>query len=117
MLHRKIEKDIENHLQSGNNKILVVEGARQIGKSYIIREVGKRLFPNYIEVNMEVDKLGSRTFAEAKTIDDFYLALSTVAGDKMKEKAAQWCLSMRFKPTTTCSRYSNFCARTTDSPT
>mgnify|MGYP004519693109 CR=1 FL=1 len=86
MLHRKIEKYIENHLLSGNDKILVVEGARQIGKSYTIRELGKRLFPNYIELNMEVDKVSSRTFAEAKTVDDFYLALSIVAGDKMKEK-------------------------------
>ncbi len=86
MLHRKIEKYITSHLQSGSDKILIVDGARQIGKSYIIREVGSKLFPNFIEVNMEVDKLGERVFAEAKTVDDFYLALSTIAGDKMKEK-------------------------------
>lgn len=86
MLYRKIEKYIVSHLQSGSNKILVIDGARQIGKSYIIREVGKKLFPNYIEVNMENDKVGERNFAEAKTLDDFYLALSTVAGDKMKDK-------------------------------
>lgn len=86
MLYRKIEKYITNHLQSGTNKILIVDGARQIGKSYIIREVGKKLFPNYIEINMETDKLGNRTFAEAKSVDDFYLALSTIAGDRMKEK-------------------------------
>ena len=86
MLYRKIEKYIVSHLQSGSDKILIVDGARQIGKSYIIREIGKKLFPNYIEVNMETDKLGDRTFADAKTVDDFYLALSTVAGDRMKEK-------------------------------
>ena len=86
MLYRKIEKYIVNHLQSESNKILIVDGARQIGKSYIIREVGKKLFPNYTEVNMETDKLGDRTFADAKTVDDFYLALSTVAGDRMKDK-------------------------------
>ena len=86
MLYRKIENYITTHLQSGSSKILIVDGARQIGKSYIIREVGNKLFPNYIEINMEIDKLGERNFAEAKTIDDFYLALSTIAGDKMKEK-------------------------------
>ena len=62
MLYRKIEKYIVSHLQSGSDKILIVDGARQIGKSYIIREIGKKLFPNYIEVNMETDKLGDRTF-------------------------------------------------------
>lgn len=86
MLYRKIERHIESHMKSESDKILIVDGARQIGKSYIIREVGKRLFTNYIELNMETDKLGSRTFAEAKTVDDFYLALSTVAGEKMKER-------------------------------
>lgn len=86
MLYRKIEKYIENHLQTGNDKILVIDGARQIGKSFIIREVGQRLFPNFIELNMEIDKLGEGNFAKAKTVDDFYLALSTVAGEKMKDK-------------------------------
>ena len=37
MLYRKISAEIEAHLLSGNDKIMVVEGARQIGKSYIIR--------------------------------------------------------------------------------
>lgn len=86
MLYRKIGKYIENHLQSGSNKILVVDGARQIGKSYIIREIGKRLFTNYIEINMEIDKLGGRIFEKTRTVDDFYLAMSSVAGDKMHEK-------------------------------
>ena len=86
MLYRKIEKYIVSHLQSENSKILIIDGARQIGKSYIIREVGKKLFPNFIELNMETDKVGEQIFANANTVDDFYLALSTVAGDKMKEK-------------------------------
>ena len=86
MLYRKIEKYIVSHLQSDNNKILIVDGARQIGKSYIIREVGQKLFPNFIELNMETDKVGDQNFANAKTVDDFYLALSAVAGDKMKGK-------------------------------
>ena len=38
MLYRKISAEIETHLLSGNDKILVVEGARQVGKSYIIRK-------------------------------------------------------------------------------
>lgn len=86
MLYRKIEKHIVNHLQSGNDKVLVIDGARQIGKSYIIREVGKRMYSNFIEINMETDKVGNQVFANAKTVADFYLALSTIAGDKMKNK-------------------------------
>ena len=87
MLYRKIEKDIATHLESGSDKILVIDGARQIGKSFIIRETGKRLFPNFIEVNMETDRVGDRVFANARTVDDFYIALSTVAGDRMWKRA------------------------------
>lgn len=88
MLYRKIAKRIEAHLASQSDRMLLVDGARQIGKSYIIRWVGQKMFPNYIEINMEEDKLGSRIFAEAKTTADFYMALSVVAGDKMKDKAS-----------------------------
>ena len=88
MLFRKIENQIETHLRSSGDKILIVDGARQIGKSYIIRHVGQRLFSNYIELNMEADKVGARLFAEAKTTSDFYMALSTIAGDKMGDKAS-----------------------------
>ena len=64
----------------------MIDGARQIGKSYIIRHVGQKMFSNYIEINMEEDKLGERIFAEARTTKDFYMSLSVVAGDKMKER-------------------------------
>ena len=86
MLYRKIKKRIEEYLSSDSDRMLLIDGARQIGKSYIIRHVGKKIFSNYIEINMEEDKLGDRVFEEAKTTKDFYMALSIVAGDKMKEK-------------------------------
>ncbi|MBO7268478.1 MAG: ATP-binding protein [Bacteroidales bacterium] len=86
MLYRKITKRIEKYLQSDSDRMLLIDGARQIGKSYIIRHVGEKLFPNYIEINMEEDKLGDRIFAEARTTKDFYMALSVVAGDKMKDR-------------------------------
>ena len=86
MLYRKIAKRIEEYLSSDSDRMLLIDGARQIGKSYIIRHVGKEMFPNYIEINMEEDKLGDRVFVDAKTTKDFYMALSIVAGDKMKEK-------------------------------
>ena len=87
MLYRKVAKRIEQYLLSDSDRMLLIEGARQIGKSYIIRWVGKKMFSNYIEINMEEDKLGDRVFAEAKTTKDFYMALSVVAGDKMKDKS------------------------------
>lgn len=71
MLYRKVERTIEQHLKSGSNKILLVDGARQIGKTYIIRHVGNKLFGNYIEINMIEDSLGNRLFEKVRTVGDF----------------------------------------------
>lgn len=88
MLYRKIAKTIENHLKSDSNKIMIINGARQIGKSYIINYVGKKLFPNYIEINLLEDSLGNRRFANVKSVTDFYLQVSMFAGEKMKDKGS-----------------------------
>ena len=86
MLYRKIETLIEAHLKSKSKKILLIDGARQVGKTYIIRYVGGKLFENFIEINMVEDSLGNRLFANTKTIEDFYLQVSMLAGRKMKQK-------------------------------
>ena len=86
MLYRKIETLIEKHFTSDLKKILLIDGARQVGKTYIVRHVGKRCFENFIELNMVEDSLGDRLFANVKTIEDFYLQVSMLEGAKMKEK-------------------------------
>lgn len=86
MLFRKIEALIETHLKSKSGKILLIDGARQVGKTYIIRHVGQKLFENYIELNMVEDSIGPRLFAETKSVEDFYLQVSMLEGSKMKQK-------------------------------
>lgn len=86
VLYRKIEALIKSHLKSGSSKILLIDGARQVGKTYIIRHVGQKLFENFIELNMVEDSLGFRFFADTKTVEDFYLQVSMLAGDRMKKK-------------------------------
>lgn len=86
MLFRKIQAYIEEYFTSDSNKVLLIEGARQIGKTYIIRHVGKKMFENYIEINMVQDFDGPRQFENVKTVEDFYLQVSMIAGSKMKEK-------------------------------
>lgn len=86
MLYRKIQSYIENHLRSDSNKILVIDGARQIGKTYIIKYTAEKLFKNYIEINMLEDSLKERHFSNVRTVEDFYLQVSMIAGDKMDNK-------------------------------
>ena len=83
MLYRKISKEIEAHLTSSSDKILVLEGARQIGKSFIIREIGKRLFKNFVEVNFAEDIEGPQHFKNIHSTEAFYFNLSMVAGNQL----------------------------------
>ena len=86
MLFRKIKAVIEEHLKSDSQKILLVDGARQVGKPYIIRHIGQNLFDNYIEINMIEDSIDGRLFANVRSIEDFYLQVSMIAGNRMQKK-------------------------------
>ena len=83
MLYRKITSYIEDYLKSDTDKILILEGARQIGKSFSIREAGARLYPNYVEINFVEDDEGDQLFKNIHKKEDFYLTLSMVAGDRL----------------------------------
>lgn len=86
MLYRKMEAIIEAHLTSDSQKILLIDGARQVGKTYLIRYVGQKLFENFIEINLVEDSLGDQLFAETRTVEDLYLQISMLAGERMKQK-------------------------------
>lgn len=86
MLYRKIAATIEAHLKNEPDKILLVDGARQVGKTFIIRHVGKQLFENFIEFNMIEDSLSDQLFADVRNIDDFYLQVSMLAGGRLGQR-------------------------------
>ncbi len=80
MLERKFERFLEDFLVHEPRKILLVNGARQIGKSYLIRYVGKKLFKRFVEINLKSDQEGARIFASTRSKEDFYLQLGAIAG-------------------------------------
>lgn len=83
MLHRKIAQKIEKYLSQQSDRIMIVSGARQIGKSFIIRHVGSKLFSNYIELNLINDKSMREAFSTVNNIEDFHLTLSLYSGMKL----------------------------------
>ena len=86
MLERKFTQVLENFLLHEPRKILLVNGARQIGKSYLIRYVGKKLFKHYVEINLKADQEGNGIFANVKSKEDFYLQLGAIAGNNLGNK-------------------------------
>lgn len=87
MLYRKFSSKIESHLLNHPDKIMLVNGARQIGKSYIIRYIGKQLFPHFVEINLKEDKEGIGLFSSVRDVDDFHIQLGAIAGNNLGTKA------------------------------
>lgn len=83
MLYRKISQTIDSYLKSDDEKIMVIDGARQIGKSYIIREESKKFYPHYVEINLKNDFDGPKLFEKTTTTEAFYLQASALYGTDM----------------------------------
>ena len=79
MLKRKIQSELQKYFEAKDNpKILVVYGARQVGKSYIIRETAKPYFKHYAEIDLKDDFETEKRFANIKTTKDFYLLVGAM---------------------------------------
>lgn len=87
MLKRKFTSVLEQYLTENTNKILLVNGARQIGKSYLIRYVGKKLYPHFVEINLQKDKEGPAIFSHVHTTQELYMQVSTIANEKLGNKS------------------------------
>ena len=86
MLERKFTQYIEHFLTNEPDKILLVNGARQIGKSYLVRYVGNRLFKHFVEINLKEDKEGDQVFAGVKTTNDLYIRLGNYYSKPLGDK-------------------------------
>lgn len=53
MFERKIISDLEHWKDCLKNKALLIKGARQVGKTTIVREFAKKHYRNFIEINFE----------------------------------------------------------------
>ena len=87
MLERKFTQFLEHFLMEESNKILLVNGARQIGKSYLIRFVGQKLFTHFVEINLKEDKEGDKVFADVHTTGDLYMRLSNYYSSPLGDKS------------------------------
>lgn len=76
MLNRKIDRYLQNCISNSKNALLIT-GARQIGKTYSIRELGKQ-FKSFIEINYIETPDAVELFSGAKNSEDILLRLSAL---------------------------------------
>lgn len=62
-MFRKLDEKMDFWAKRPRRHPLVLRGARQVGKTYLVRELGKRCFKNYLELNFEQDATLSSLFA------------------------------------------------------
>lgn len=62
-MQRNISQNLQEWAKRNNRKPLIISGARQIGKSWVVRELGKDLYQqNFLEVNFEKTPLINQLF-------------------------------------------------------
>ncbi len=82
MLRRKISKEFENWKQNSKRKSLVVQGARQVGKTYAIRQFGASKYKEVIELNFKETPSASDVFSGDLDVDTLSMALRFRFPDK-----------------------------------
>lgn len=78
-MRRKIEDKIVRFFNQEKKKALLITGARQIGKTYIIRKCIKDYFESAIEINFIENENAKKIFAEFKDSKDILLRISALA--------------------------------------
>ena len=78
MLKRKIEREI-GHWFDNSKKALILYGARQVGKTFIIRSVLEEREENYAEFNLIRDKGVLEILRGFTSVDDLILKLSLLS--------------------------------------
>lgn len=86
MLKRKIENVLMSWKNNPNKKCLIVEGARQVGKTYIIKHFAEQNYDNYIELNFVSTPSFCKIFEGDLDIETILanISLYTSFGNKLK---------------------------------
>ena len=83
MLQRKITKSIEDFYKNQPGKALMVIGARQVGKSYIIDAFTSSNYSSVIKIDFIENPDYISIFEDAQGAEDILLRLSALFGEKM----------------------------------
>ena len=77
MVERKVDKQIRNFFIN-DRRALLVTGARQVGKTFIIRQIGKECFDNVVEINFIEQPEAIELFNGQKGAKDLLMRLSAL---------------------------------------
>ncbi len=76
MIKRKMYKYLINWKQRKDKSALIIKGARQVGKSYLVREFGRNEYESYIEINFLKNPLYKNIFKGDLSAEEIFKRLS-----------------------------------------
>ena len=82
MLQRKIFTELRKWKESGNKKSLIVQGARQVGKTYAIERFGKEEYDEIVEINFKETPSAAGIFSGDLDVDTMITGLRFRFPDK-----------------------------------
>lgn len=84
MLRRKIWQDLSRFADERPKSALLLTGARQVGKTFIVRELGKNRYTSFLEINFIKTPEAKSLFENLKDEEDFFLRLSAFTDMDLK---------------------------------
>ncbi|MCI6998855.1 MAG: ATP-binding protein [Eubacterium sp.] len=85
MLYRVMKKKIEDFFSKEEKAALMVTGARQVGKTYCIREYAKENYEYVIEINFIESPQAVQLFENARNSEDILLRISALTDIPMEK--------------------------------
>ena len=84
-MKRSIYRQLLEWKASANRKPMMLYGARQVGKTYILKEFGRNEFDNLVYINCYKNQAIETLFAEDKDVSRILLGLSALSGQEITE--------------------------------
>lgn len=84
MFARRFEKYLNSWKNNPRRKPLVIRGARQVGKTSVVKKFAKENYTNFIYINLD-EKSQLKTFEPVETLEQFATTLSLIYGADIKQ--------------------------------
>ncbi|GHV33164.1 hypothetical protein FACS1894177_09600 [Bacteroidia bacterium] len=82
-IKRDILQDLEAWKNNPHRKPLVLQGARQVGKSFVLKKFGKQCFKNCVSVDFDLEPEHKAEFAKTKDPRRLIAYIAAVKGIKI----------------------------------
>lgn len=83
MIKRKIEEKLHSFFKRGNHAALLVDGARQVGKTFIIEEFGRRNYDSMVKLDFVQSKQARGIFENVEDEKEIITRLTAFAKQPM----------------------------------